>query len=666
VPGDDDRPDPDALLAQAIAAERARPARLKVFFGAAAGVGKTYAMLESARRLHEDGVDVVVGLVETHGRTETAAQIAGLDVLPRKKIAYRSVALEELDVDAALARRPSVILVDELAHTNAPGARHPKRWQDVMELLEAGIDVHTTLNVQHVESLVDAVVQITGVQVRETVPDAVLERADHIELVDLPPEELLARLAEGKVYLPDQARRAAENFFQRGNLLALRELALRRTAERVDADVQAYRREQRIRGTWPTRERVLVCVGPSPGSEKLVRATRRIADAIRAPWIAVHVEVTGAPPLSAADRDRVETHLALVETLGGKVARLTGRSVASAVLAHARETNVTQIVAGKPTHPRWRDRLRGSLLDDLIRGSGDVDIHVISPSDEISLRVPPAAPSVARWWQPYVRAVIAVACATAIGVAADDHLDLPDDAMLYLFAIVLATLGGRGPGLLAAALSVAAYDFCFVPPRFTFAATDVRHLVTFAVMFVVGSAMGSLFARLRHAETASLNRERRTAALLAFTTDTAMATNTDDVAAAVSKHVEHALGAPASVLVPDTTGMLIAVSGLQPLAEQEMAVARWAHEHHRPAGRGTDTLPSARLLAIPLWVGGESVGVVAVEIERARRRIDLDARLLLEAIARQAGIAIARLRLLAEARDAALRSQDRAAAGPAL
>lgn len=380
MPDGETRPEPDALQAQARATDPGPPrARLKIFFGASPGVGKTFTMLESARRLVADGVDVVVGAVETHGRAETAGLLAGLEVLPRKKVSYRGIEIEELDTDAAVARKPRVILVDELAHTNAPGVRHPKRWQDVGDLLDAGIDVHTTLNVQHVESLVDAVAQITGVRVRETVPDAVLERADEIELIDLPPEELLGRLGEGKVYIPEQARHAVETFFKRGNLMALRELALRRTAELVDVDVQAYRREQRIGALWPTRERILVCVGPSPGSERLVRAASRIAESIHAPWHAVHVDVTGAPPLRTEDRDRVDAHLLLAESLGADVERLAGSAVAEALLTFAREHNITRIVAGKPTHSAWRDRVRGSLLDALIRGSDEIEIHLIAP-----------------------------------------------------------------------------------------------------------------------------------------------------------------------------------------------------------------------------------------------------------------------------------------------
>ncbi len=554
---DDPRPDPEALLAQLKASEPTTRARLKIFFGASPGVGKTYAMLESARRLAADGVDVVVGIVETHGRSETAALVAGLEILPRKQIAHRGITLEELDLDEALRRKPGVILVDELAHTNAPGVRHPKRWQDVMDLLDAGLDVHTTLNVQHVEGLNDVVAQITGVRVKETVPDAVLARADEIELIDLPPEALLERLGEGKVYLPEQARRAVDNFFKRGNLLALRELALRRTAERVDADVQRYRKEQRIDVSWPTQERILVCVGPSPGSERLVRAARRIAESMHAPWLCAHVEVSGAPPMSDADRDRIEAHLALAESLGAEVVRLAGTNVAGTLLEFARERNVTRVVAGKPTHGRWRDLLRGSLLDALIRESGDIELHVIAPSDDVPARRAPQRPIDAPGPRPYVLGAIAVARAAGLGVAADSRLALPDDAMLYLFAIMLSALGGRGPGLLAAGLSVTCYDFFFVPPRHTLAVADLRHIMTFAVMFTVGTAMGSLVARLRRAEEASRQRERRTAALLAFTSAAGASCDVGDVAAAVAALLDDVLAKPTSVQIPEHEGCLI-------------------------------------------------------------------------------------------------------------
>ena len=655
---DDARPDPDALLARVRAEEqRETRARLKVFFGAAPGVGKTFSMLESARRLRTEGVDVVVGCVETHGRAETAALVDGLEVLPRKTLDYRGVQLDELDLEGAVRRHPEVILVDELAHTNVPSSRHVKRWQDVMELLDAGITVHTTLNVQHLESLGDIVQQITGVKVRETIPDAVLERADEIELVDIPPEELLDRLSEGKVYLGDAAGRAAQSFFQRGNLLALRELALRRTAERVDSEMLAYRRQHGIAAPWPAGERLMVCVGASPGSERLIRATRRMAEKLHVPWVAATVDRTGAPPLGDKDRDRLESHLRLVESLGGEVVRLRGARVSDALLAYARTHNVTRLVAGKPTHPRWRDRLRGSLHDDLIRGSGAIEVLVLAPIDggAAPAPAPPRADQTNPW--SYVWATAAMAITTAIGIVAFQYLELADLAMLYLITIMLASLAGRGPSLLAASLAVAAFDFCFVPPRFTFVVTDARHLLTFAVMFGAGLAIATLTVRLRRQEDDARLRERRTAALLAFTRELAISEDVADIGAATARHVEDVLDVAAAVLVPDGDGGLTAAAGLMPLASQEVTVARWAFEHRQPAGQGTDTLPGAHILAIPLLAGDTPVAVVAVQTRRGTRYLDAEQRYVLEAFVRQTAMALGRQRLATEARDAALRAR---------
>lgn len=654
----DDRPDPDALLEILKAEEtRAARARLKIFFGAAPGVGKTYSMLQEARRAHQEGEDVVIGVIETHGRRETEELVAGLPAIARRIVHHRGVPLSEFDLEAALARKPKRILVDELAHTNAPGSKHVKRWQDVLDLLDAGIDVHTTINVQHVESLGDVIQQITGVRVRETVPDALIERADEMELVDISPDELLQRLAEGKVYVSDQAQRAVQNFFQKGNLHALRELALRRTAERVDAEVLAYRKEKGISATWPTAERILVCVGPSPGSERLIRATKRIAEGLHAEWAAAHVELLGAPPLGEKDRDRVESHLRLVESLGGEVVRLTGRTVASALLDHARETNVTRVVAGKPTHPRWRDFLRGSLLDSLIRGSGAIEVHVIAPVDQGP--PPPASPiprehatAAAYGW-----AVLSIAIATAGGMVLADYATIAEITMLYLIAITLASLAGRGPSLVAASLSVAAFDFCFVPPKYTFAVTDLRYLMTFAVMFGAGIAISTLTTRLRGQERDALIRERHTYALLHFTRDIASAVLPADVAAVIVEHLEASFPVSAAVLVPDPDepGALAAVAGLMPLAPQELGVVRWAFEHKQTAGKGTDTLPGARILAVPLVSGDDAVGVIAVQAKQDPRRRGGAAVPLIEAIARQAGLALGRVKFAEQARDAALR-----------
>jgi two-component system sensor histidine kinase KdpD len=656
---DDDRPDPDALLAQ-IKAEEARDTRahFKIFFGAAPGVGKTYAMLEAAAHEKADGVDVVVGAAETHGRTDTAALLEGLEVIPRRIIEYRGVKLEEFDLEATLARKPAVVLLDELAHTNAPGSRHAKRWQDALELLDAGIDVWSTLNVQHVESLGDVVQQITGVKVRETVPDSVLERADDIELVDLSPDELLDRLAEGKVYVPEQASRAAQNFFTRGNLLSLRELAMRRAAERVDAEVLRYRREQGIATPWPTRERILVCVGPSPGSEKLIRATKRIAEGLHAPWIAANVEVVGTRPLGARDHERLEGHLRLVETLGGEVVRMHGRSIAEPLLAYAREHNITTIVAGKPTHSRWRDRLRGSMLDELIRGSGAIEVHVIAPIEgDMTVPAPPG-PHPRAGAASYAWAIAMIALVTIVGLLVHPYVTLADVTMMYLIGIMLASLLGRGPSLLAASLAVAAFDWFFVPPRFTFTISDLRHLLTFGVMFASGLVISTLVVRLRGQERDAIAREQRTAQLQAFTRDVAVANTLEDVATVLARHLEDTFDVAAAVLVPDPKEGLVAASGLMPLAAQEVAVARWSFEHREQAGHGTDTLAGANALCVPLVAGDDAVGVLAIQRRRGTpARLGIDQRQLIDALARQAALAIGRVQFSEQAREAALRAR---------
>ena len=656
---DDERPDPDALLAQVAAQEaEAQRARLRIFFGAAPGVGKTYAMLEAAGIAARDGLKVVVGVAETHGRSETAALLADLEILPRRAVDYRGVRLEELDLEAALARKPAVLLVDELAHTNAPGSRHAKRWQDVLDLLHAGIEVWTTLNVQHVESLGDVVQQITGVKVRETVPDAVLERADEIVLVDLPPDQLLERLAEGKVYIAGQAVRAAKHFFQRGNLLALRELALRRTAERVDADVLRYRREHGIEAPWPTRERIAVCVGPSPASERLIRATKRMAESLHAEWTAAHVEVIGAAPLGERDSERLEAHMRLAESLGGEVVRVRSNNVAEALLEYARAHNVTQIVAGKPTHSRWRDRIRGSLLDSLIRGSGAIEIHVIAPIE--AEKAPPAAPGPRTHLPPaaYAWALAPIAIVTAIGIIAYRLLALEDITVMYMLAIMIASLLGRGPSLLAATSAVAAFDVFFVPPRWTFTVSDTRYVLTFTVMFAAGAVISTLVTRLRRQEHEAIGREHRTAALLAFTRDVANAATVEDVAAEVARHLEDTLDVAATVLVPDAAEGLVSVAGLLPLAEKEITVARWSFDHRAVAGHGTDTLAAARVLCVPMVVGEACVGALAIQRRRGTPlRLDVDQRHLIDALARQAASAIARVQLGEEAKQAALRAR---------
>ncbi|MFO0681490.1 MAG: sensor histidine kinase KdpD [Sandaracinus sp.] len=659
----DARPDPDALLERAAAEVRdATRAKLRLWLGASPGVGKTYAMLENAHRLRREGLDVVVGVVESHGRADTARALRDLPALPRKAIAHRGRTLEELDLDAALARKPAVILVDELAHTNAPGSRHQKRWQDVIELLEAGIEVHSTLNVQHVESLNDVVAQITGIRVRETVPDAILERADEIELVDVPPEVVLERLREGKVYVASQAERAATGFFKEGNLHALRELALRVTAERVDAEVQAWRRQRGIETLWPTRERVLVCVGPSPASARLVRAARRMASALHAPCIAVYVERPGAP-LRGQDQARLGEHLRLAEQLGLEVVVLSGPSAADVVLDLARRRSVTRIVAGKPAHARWRDFVLGSFLDDLVRKSGAIDVHVISGDEGASPSDGKSGADLPSHTRPtaYLRAAIPIAVAVAIGALVRERADLADVAMLFVAAI--ATSGAfldRRASLFAALIAVVAFDFFFVPPYYTLAVEDLRHLLTFAVMLGAGVLISTLMARIRAGERGARERERRTAALFELTRALAGARDEASIARVATTQIRAVLESEALVLVADPKA-LEGVRAPLPISssfdEPDRTVARWVVAHGRAAGRGLDTLHGARVLAVPLVAQGETLGAIAVRPSPETRFEDLAQRHLLEAFAVQIAVALERARLAAEAKDAALRAE---------
>ena len=653
----DQRPDPDALLARVQAAE-AKQARgkLKVFFGAAPGVGKTYSMLEAARKVAKEGMDVVVGYIEPHSRPETQALVLGLDVLPRLEVVYRGKKLLEFNLDAALALHPQLIVVDELAHTNAPGATHTKRWQDVLRLLEAGIDVYTTLNVQHLESLNDVIAQITGVVVRETVPDSVLEQADEVELVDLAPDDLLDRLREGKVYIPREAERAVANFFTKGNLIALRELALRRTAERVGEQMDVYRKEQAVRGTWPARERLLVCVGPSPFAARLVRAARRMAASLKAPWVAMHVETPQAANQSSADREQLSQTLRLVEELGGETVTLSGPSVADELLIYARSRNVTRIIVGKPQQPRWKELLRGSLVYELTRKCGDIDVYVITGDPQ-----PPAAPAVPSAAVPtsrmgYFGAVLVVTGCTGLSALLSPYLaptNLVNLVMVYLLGVVAVSLWlGRGPSILASLLSVAAFDFCFVPPQWTFAVADTQYLLTFLAMLLTGLVISTLTARVQFQAESARRRERRTAALYAISRELAATQNHEQIARIALKHVGEASDVRAVVLLPDRDRKLVP-AGAQPdslvLSQHDEAVARWVLEHGQTAGRGTATLPGAEGVYLPLTTSRGTVGVLGVAPSGAVQTLDLEQLHLLEAFAGLVALAIQRAELEAEA-----------------
>lgn len=652
------RPDPDALLARLRLDEgRGRGGRLKIFFGASAGVGKTYAMLEEARLRKREGVDVVIGYVETHGRRDTEALLDGLEILPRKEIGYRGIALPELDLDAALKRRPKLVLVDELAHTNAPGSRHLKRWQDVRELLAAGIDVYTTVNAQHVESLNDLVARITGVRVRETVPDSVFDRADEVELVDLSPEELLKRLAEGKVYVPEQAARAAQNFFTRPNLTALRQIALRQVADRVDSQMQVLRRAGAAPGTWPVAERILVGVGPAPQSRRIVRAARRMADRLGAEWIALFVETPEYARWPEADRSRVWETMRLAEQLGARTATVAGADASAELLEYARVHNVSKFVIGKPSHPRWRDRVFGSKLERIVRESGDVDVYVITGEEETEApRRARAAPAARGRPAEYLAVAAVIAACTGLGALMFGRFERTNVAMVYLLAVIaLSVRFGRGPSAAAAVLSVAAFDFFFVPPYLTFAVSDTQYLITFGVMLVVALVTSTLTARLREQGELSRARERRTAALYEMGRDVVQHAGADDVLRAGIAHVGEVFEARVTVYLPDPRGTLEpwSATGAEPDAA-ELGAARWAFANDQPAGAGTGSLPGARSLYLPLSAARGPVGVLGVEAREAARFADPGQMHFLEAFSNQLAVAVERARLA----DEALRAQQ--------
>jgi two-component system sensor histidine kinase KdpD len=647
------RPDPDELLAHVQAEERqlAR-GKLQIFLGYAAGVGKTYAMLEAARQRKAQGVDAVVGYVETHGRLETEALLQGLEILPRRQVEYRGTNVPEMDVDAVLARRPQLVLVDEFAHTNAPGSRHPKRYHDVDELLEAGIDVYTTLNIQHLESLNDAVAQITGVVVRETLPDSVLDEAAEIKLVDLPPDELIQRLHEGKVYVPDMAAVALDRFFRKGNLTALREMALRRAAGRVDEQMLAYMQTRAIPGPWPAGERLLVCVSTSSLGERLVRSARHLADELGAEWYAIHVE-TGEDTRASEDvRARVARTMRLAEDLGAKVVTIPGQSVAATVLDYARTHNVTKIIAGKPLRSRWQEWLHGAIVDQLIRSGGTIDVYVVSSEAETSsARARTWGPH--RPWHRYLQSALLVAAATLLSVPFSLAVSPVNLVMLYLVVVVVsAVFLGRGPSVLASVLSVLAFDFFFVPPHLTFAVSDYEYILTFIGLFLVGLVISTLATRARDQADAARLRAQQTVELYELTRDLAAVYGLDGILRVLLRHIQGTFGREGVILLPEGGRLLsTAGSGEPELNQDELAVADWVFRHGEPAGRHTNTLPGARLRYLPLKTSGGVLGVLGIRSPRETDRfLTPEQQQQMEAFATQATIAIERAQLAEQAR----------------
>ena len=648
---EDARPNPEALLASIQSEEaRSKRGRLKIFFGMAPGVGKTYAMLQEARREEAQGVDVVIGLVETHGRSETAEMLAGLVIAPRRRIEYRGTVVEEMDLDAIVFLRPKLVIVDELAHSNAPGSRHPKRYQDVIELLNLGIDVFTTLNVQHVESRSDTVRQLTGVTVHETIPDSVLELADEIELIDLSPSRLRERLAQGKVYLGDRAAAASENFFKEENLIALREIALRLTAERVDQQLRTLRRGTGAHGSANSSGRLMVAVGPSPYSLELVRRTRRMAYTLDVGWLVVSID-TGQP-LSADDQRQLDKNLALARELGAEVVFTRDDQVPRALLRVAQENHVTQLVVGKPMDSRWRDRLQGgSLLDKLLREEGALDIHVISPIAPQSVRRR-AAMAFAGTPTGYAWAVVGVVGTTALNLAVSPFTGYWALALFYLLAILLLGLRlSRGPLLLAAALSSVLWDFLFIPPLYTFYIARFEDGFMLALFFVVALVTGQLTSRLRADERHERQREHRASALYRLTRSIGTAGSVDEVLWQAIHQIRETFEVDGAFYIAQNLfGLPLSPhpSGGIHLDEKEHGVAVWAYRNRRTAGRFTDTLSSSQAFHIPLLTALRCYGVLAVK-PAPDRQLSLDERDLLESFAQQIALVLEKESLRAQA-----------------
>jgi two-component system sensor histidine kinase KdpD len=652
----DARPDPDKLLAH-VQAEEAQQGlgKLKIFLGYAAGVGKTYAMLEAAHQRKREGVDVVIGYVETHERADTEALVEELEIISRQQILYHNVQIPEMDIDAILARRPQLVLVDELAHTNAPGSRHPKRYQDVVELLNAGIDVYTTLNIQHLESLNDIVARITGTLVRETIPDSVIDNVTDIEVIDLPPEELLKRLKEGKVYIPEQAERAIEKFFRKGNLTALREMMMRRAAERVDDQMRAYMRTESIPGPWSAGERLLVCISPGTLSERLVRTARRLADELNAKWYAVYVETPEEVKLPQEKRDRIADMLQLAEELGARSVSLPGKSVSEVVLGYARRHNVTKIIIGKPLRPHWQEMLRGSVVDELIHASGAIDLYMVTS------KIEPVMPKVLDDWWPhhpwirYIWATLLTAAATGVSSLIFPFISPVNLVIVYLLAVVLSAIYlGRGPAVLTSILSVVAFDFFFITPRFTMAVSDTEYLLTFAGLLAVGLIISHLAAIVREQADAAQSREAQTVALYELGKDLTITTKLTDIAKTVITQLSQTFGRDVAIFLPEKHGPLkvYAASPGLVVADNELAVADWSFQRGQAAGRGTDTLPDASMRYQPLRTTRGVVGVLGVRPMNVGHHLTHDQRRTLDTFANQVAMAIERVRLAEQARQA--------------
>jgi two-component system, OmpR family, sensor histidine kinase KdpD len=654
----DARPSPEALLKQARGQGRGR---LKIFLGAAPGVGKTFEMLTQGRRRRLDGIDTVIGVVETHGRVETDVLTKGFEIVPKKRSLHKGRVVAEMDLDAILQRHPALVLVDELAHTNAEGSRHPKRHQDVDELLAAGIGVYATLNIQHIESLNDVVAQITRIHVRETVPDAILDRADEIELIDITPDDLIARLNQGKVYVKTQAERALKHFFSPGNLTALRELALRRTAQHVDRDMTDYMQAHAIRGPWAASERVLVCINEHPSAAELIRRARRVADSFKAPWTALYVEGSRHLSLSEAGKDRVAESLRLAQRLGAGIATVPGRGIADAVLDFARRNNVTQILIGKSARTRWFEIVNGSVVRDLLRDSGTISVTAVL-ADEAPRGAGPAPPTVRAplgAWQSYAWSALALAATVAVawGFNAAMSLAVGSVAMFFLVPVLLSAVSfGIRPALATAFVSVMAYNFFFLPPLYNFTIANPNNWLSFAVLLLVAVTAANLAARVRAQADLAAQRAALASELYQFTGKLVAIARLDDILWASAFQMASMLKSNVVVLLPDADGRLAIRAGYPPedeLDAQDLAAAAWSWQRGAAAGRNAETLPGAKRLFVPMRTGEGLVGVIGLLLPDGKSAYSPDERRLLDSLLDQTALAIERSQLagrVAEAR----------------
>lgn len=637
------RQSPEKLLKIAQEEERQqRLGKLKIYLGAAPGVGKTYTMLQDAIAKRSQGLDVVVGVVESHGRQEIEALLKNIEILPRQVADYRGKQLSEFDLDAALKRNPGLILIDEMAHANVPGLRHAKRWQDIKEILDRGIDVYTTLNVQHIESLNDVIEQIIHARIKETVPDSMLELAEAIELVDLPPGDLLKRLQEGKVYFPAQAELAIENFFRKGNLTALRELALRITAEYVGDQVLLYRQGQGIKQIWPTKEKILVCVGQRPGTAKLIRAARRMAVSLQADWMAIYVD---APylPLSEEQRSHVIQNLRLAERLGAETKILFGSDVVKEIIDFSREQNVTKIVMGKQIRSRWRDLFFRNLVDELVRHSGEIDVYIITSEFGESKVGKSTSLKQNFLWRYYGITIGIIALATGVDFLLYPYLEVSNLIMMYLLGVTLVALYGRtGPSILASILSVLAYDFFFIPPRFSFEIADTQYFFTLIIMLLVTQIISHLTIISRRQAEAARHAEQRTATLHRLSRQLSSIRGVDNLLKTAMRSISELFDSDVLVLLPENGRLTIRAryKTESVLSSKEQAVAQWVYDLGQIAGLGTDTLPSADAIYVPLMASQGTIGVLRVHPAHPAHLFTPEEMHLLKACANQIAVAI--------------------------